>query len=860
MRISQKKPAFFVIIATFMLCLTVGSALAAFPQPENVVEYWDFDSDATGTKGFCDGTVTNAAHDSSDYILGGGSYSFDGTGDHIALCTSLSPEDNDWSISAWFQTSDSGTERYIVAGAGTGVTDWFNIRQKPTNDINFIVDDGSNPLTDMGTGSYNDGAWHHVVMTRTASNDTWTFYVDGTQTATSTNTDSAVSLNVDIWVGDWSGYAGSWNGNIDEIAWYNVSLSPSEVSDLYNSGSGQPFPTEGSASTNTHTVNVKNLYNDSNNEGVNVTIWNGTAFHSKLTDNSGNAIFYNVSITTITANLSKTGYFANATNIEIPVNGTGYGGVYEGVFNVTSITRLVDGATLGASLGVWTVNTSGGKTYDECGITYPCNIYLKNGTNQLTLQYTGMADYYPLSFQVNITAPEEKAGTVAGVYDALATITAVDATTGSVISNFTLNVSNTTEGYADSFETTTGSLLLPAVQGIGEFLLIDADGYAYANFTLNASNSTPSYQFSLFTQNSVQFYIYDEYLGGLITQNVILSLVKNETELEYSTTNGSVYADLLDPGTWTVTFSSAGYDERVYFVTVASKSHQTLNAYLLNSSLSQPTTFSIKTADGDYIIGETLTMQDYVNGSWVTIAQKETDFFGQAYFPLQYAHEYKLIIEADGYVTKTATFERVSTSYSITLTSSNTQGYVPIAEEFTYSIAPSSATTNSTNFTLSTSSPDGRLEWFYIKVTLNGTDYVQNVTGSPSGGTAQVTLNLSGYSGYTVTGTYKILSTGLDAPYVVTSSYYIYGMTPGNYTFAGFMEHYDAELSATTKAVSVTSVALIMGVSLAFLALEAGLLVASLILILGSWFGWLHWTYTVIVVGALWGSMLWGRR
>jgi hypothetical protein len=375
------------------------------------VEYWDFDSDATGTKGFCDGTVTNAAHDSSDYILGGGSYSFDGTGDHIALCTSLSPEDNDWSISAWFQTSDSGTERYIVAGAGTGVTDWFNIRQKPTNDINFIVDDGSNPLTDMGTGSYNDGAWHHVVMTRTASNDTWTFYVDGTQTATSTNTDSAVSLNVDIWVGDWSGYAGSWNGNIDEIAWYNVSLSPSEVSDLYNSGSGQPFPTEGSASTNTHTIIVIDGYNSSYLSGVLVEVWNGSAVISNTTDVNGVANFYNVSASALLANLSKDGYYKQS-GVNLPVND----------LNTTYLERLTElNISFGNYYNYSTRNVTRNLTYQinySCPIGYyyelitylnggvllSTNLTCDNTTNIINSYYSqGSEGPYNLSFALNET-------------------------------------------------------------------------------------------------------------------------------------------------------------------------------------------------------------------------------------------------------------------------------------------------------------------------------------------------------------------------------------------------------------------------------------------------------------------------
>lgn len=612
---------------------------------------------------------------------------------------------------------------------------------------------------------------------------------------------------------------------------------------------------------NTHTVQVTDLFDDSDLSGVTVTVTGGS---SNTTDASGIANFYNLS-GKLDYNASKSLYFSVSGAVES--NATSYANMTRGVFNVTSIEELITGDVLGAGIGVWTVNTSGGKTYDECSGTYPCMIYLADGENQLTLQYSGAGDYFDRSFQVNVSAPESQAGAVTGVYDAVLSVTAIDYWTNASINTFSLNVSNATHGYMEELNTSSGVVSVPAVQGVGFFLFIDAPGYVYANATVVPGNTSPEHEFVLYTTNSVTIYFWDEFTGSPITNNVTVEFDGPNSTYEVVGSGGYLYEDLLDPGTWTLTMSADGYDERIYYITVTTRSHQVLNAYLLNSTLSQDTTFYIKDADGNNLPNATVTMQDEVNGTWTTIAQKTTDFFGIAYFPLLYAHAYRAIIEAPDYITKAAEFERVLTTYTIRLTSNNTQGYTTYGDEFTYVLSPSEVRPELTNFTLSVSSPLGKLEWFSVTTLLNGSSSTNNNTGSPSGGTAQVSLNLTTYQSYYIEVWYRVRSTGIAEPMVQYRRFLIYEQVPGNYSLVAFADHYSEELEdepdegKAWKTVWVVVAVVLVATTLSMLAWEVGAVGAAVVFIVGGAVGWMSLSYVIVVAGALvLGAFLGGKR
>ncbi|HEY9564660.1 MAG TPA: LamG domain-containing protein, partial [Nocardioides sp.] len=79
--------------------------------------------------------------------------------------------------------------------------------------------------------AYNDGRWHHVVLTST--NQQSTMYVDGAQVTAGSTT--AVDSYFGYWrigsgsIGFFSGLIGSFNGELDNVAIYTTALSAQRV-------------------------------------------------------------------------------------------------------------------------------------------------------------------------------------------------------------------------------------------------------------------------------------------------------------------------------------------------------------------------------------------------------------------------------------------------------------------------------------------------------------------------------------------------------------------------------------------------------------------------------------------------------
>lgn len=105
---------------------------------------------------------------------------------------------------------------------------------------------GQTEIATSGTHTYNDGAWHFVVASFSSSTGL-TIYVDGTSVGT--NSAATSGQNYAGWwlIGYEYATGGGWppmpsslylNGSIAEVAVFPSALSSSQVTTLYNSGSG----------------------------------------------------------------------------------------------------------------------------------------------------------------------------------------------------------------------------------------------------------------------------------------------------------------------------------------------------------------------------------------------------------------------------------------------------------------------------------------------------------------------------------------------------------------------------------------------------------------------------------------------
>ncbi len=184
------------------------------------------------------GTLTNGPTWRPSTRLGGSlSLLFDGTNDYVATTYAGISGAAARTTSAWFlTTSAAGADtNYIFSCGATGTaTAW-----------RMSVESGAiwNRATGGATGSwgsgYNDGAWHHVVMTMPLNGlmNQVACYVDGISLSGSfgsgtTAINTGTTTPVDIGRQNVSGTI-YFTGQLDDIRVYNRAITASEVWNLY---------------------------------------------------------------------------------------------------------------------------------------------------------------------------------------------------------------------------------------------------------------------------------------------------------------------------------------------------------------------------------------------------------------------------------------------------------------------------------------------------------------------------------------------------------------------------------------------------------------------------------------------------
>jgi hypothetical protein len=169
---------------------------------------------------------------------------FDGTSGNELQSSLSSGVSTSGSIVAWINLAElpSTPNRFFyIAGESAGGDD-FDLQVQNDNNIYFYTDSGGSVKTSTPLTSGAVGNWIFVAGTFTANTDR-TLYVNGVSVDSNTPGNHVDSGNP-FTIGYSNVFGGrSFQGDVDEVAFYNTDLSATQIAAIYNSALVAPEPT-----------------------------------------------------------------------------------------------------------------------------------------------------------------------------------------------------------------------------------------------------------------------------------------------------------------------------------------------------------------------------------------------------------------------------------------------------------------------------------------------------------------------------------------------------------------------------------------------------------------------------------------
>ena len=196
-----------------------------WPLNESSGEAQDYTSNSNN--GILNGNITQGATG----LLGGNSYSFDGSGDYVQI-----PDDPLFSvskvtISVWVKRNGSKSQEYIFDGRGHKY--WLK-EDDGTENPRFGLRVGGSSYAAQA-GSLPDGEWTQIVCI--FDGDQLKIFTDG-DLISSTSASGTIDKSIgNPQIGRYQGGGYNFQGEISEVRLYDRPLTDSEVRYLYTVGS-----------------------------------------------------------------------------------------------------------------------------------------------------------------------------------------------------------------------------------------------------------------------------------------------------------------------------------------------------------------------------------------------------------------------------------------------------------------------------------------------------------------------------------------------------------------------------------------------------------------------------------------------
>jgi hypothetical protein len=185
--------------------------------------------------------VPGGSFSTGSTLFGGASFEYVSMGD----ATELKFADTDsFSISCWAKWTSAGAMSVVSKMQGSSLFTGYMLFVDAGHVDFFLINNfGAGQYIDVNTTAtgFNDGAWHHIVVTYNGSSSASgiKIWVDGTDEPLTTNTDNllaSIDTTAVFAIANRPASVLPYAGNVDDVAVYDIALDGAQVATIYNSG------------------------------------------------------------------------------------------------------------------------------------------------------------------------------------------------------------------------------------------------------------------------------------------------------------------------------------------------------------------------------------------------------------------------------------------------------------------------------------------------------------------------------------------------------------------------------------------------------------------------------------------------
>lgn len=220
---------------------------------DNLVAWYKLDSNSNDSVGTMNGTDSSVSYANAGKIGNSATYSGSATS-YTDIGASFVPT-TALSVAFWFYVN-SATTRQGLCGRTDGVSqatsvELIQISNAGSAKIEGQLNFGSTAKVVFAAGSptISNNIWYHAAMTWSSASGNLTLYLNGSQIAQTNGVSGTLnnpSSTIHRRFGQYGNYTGlPMNGRMDMIGYWTREITGTEVSQLYNSGTGLDYPFSG---------------------------------------------------------------------------------------------------------------------------------------------------------------------------------------------------------------------------------------------------------------------------------------------------------------------------------------------------------------------------------------------------------------------------------------------------------------------------------------------------------------------------------------------------------------------------------------------------------------------------------------